>query len=204
MHRVTALVLVSVVLFGAGCRQDSDGGTATRGTTGGSPTSGAAGAGGEAPPGWQVQRDRDFTIAVPRDWSYRRETSASGNEFVTLVAPEEIGGYPRSVVIGRTVDVPERDVGRIIDLFRNVQGDRTFGAQREVGVDGAEKAVLLESTRSQGGEAVPVRAWNVFALSPSGVSLNVELVAPEEIFDTELFDRILRTLEVLERKPATS
>lgn len=204
MHRVTALVVVSAVLFAAGCRQESDGGAATPGTTGGSSTSGATGAGGEAAADWQVERDRDFTIAVPKEWTYRRESTSSGNEFVSLVAPEQIGGYPRSVVIGRTVGVPESELENIIDLFRNLQGDRTFSAPRDVEVDGAERAVLLASTRLQGDKAVPVRAWNVFTLSSSGVGLNVELVAPDEIFDKKLFDRILRSLEVLERKPTPS
>lgn len=163
------------------------------------------GAGGDrVPAGWEVERDRDFTIAVPADWRYRRETSASGNEFVNFVSPKEADGYPQSVVIGRTADVAEGDFTRLIDVFRNVQGDRTFGDQREVEVEGARKALLVESTRPQGEQRVPVRAWNLFVLSPSSVGLNVEFVAPVTIFDEALFERILETLVLRERRAGAS
>lgn len=188
MRRLIALLGV-LVLSGAACSGDGDGGP-----------------GGDArvPAGWRVERDRDFVVAVPPEWRYERRTSEAGNEFVSLVGPEQVEGYPRSVVIGRTVGVRERDFEPLIEVFRLAQADRTFGAQRETKVEGAGKAVLLESTTAQGDKGVPVRAWNVFVVSPSSVGLNVELVAPEEIFDEQLFERILGTLAVVERPASRS
>lgn len=193
MHRLTAQAcMVLVVLAGSACSGGDDAAPAT--------------ASSDVPDGWEVEQDEDFSIAVPADWTYSRESSEAGNEFVSLTGPREVSGYPESVVVGRTRDVPESDVARIVDLFRNVQGDRTFGEEREVDIPGGTAEVLLESERLQGEERVPVKAWNVFALTPSSVNLNIELVAPEEVFDEELFETILGTLELKEREqgPAQS
>lgn len=163
---------------------------------------GPAGPGAAAvPAGWKVERDRDFTIAVPADWRLKTETSAVGNEFVSLLSPKEAKGYPQGVVVGRTRDVRDQDLLTLAETFQMLQGDRTFGPRREIDVAGSRrKAFLVESERPIQERSVTLRAWNVFVLSPSSVSLNVELVAPQEIFDKGLFDQILQTLAVQERR----
>lgn len=183
MRRLTASLLALLLLPAAGC---SDGG-------------GSADGGSTAPADWRVERDPDFVVAVPPEWTYERRTSEVGNEFVSLVGPEQVEGYPRSLVVGRTAGVREEDVDGIVDGFRMANADRTFGEEREIDVDGARKAVLVESTRAHGDKEVPVRAWNVFVLTPGSVNLNVEFVAPEAIFDASLFGRILDTLAAVER-----
>lgn len=108
------------------------------------------------------------------------------------------------MVIGRTDDVPDQDFDRIIELFKNVQASRTFGPQRDIVVEGARKAVLVESSRRQGEERIPVRAWNVFVHTPSSVNLNVEFVAPEQIFDDDVLRQILESLVVQPRSGVVS
>lgn len=189
MRRLTASLLALVLLAGVGC------------SSGGGDSAGPAAP--AAPADWRVERDPDFVVAVPPEWTYERRTSEVGNEFVSLVGPEQVEGYPRSVVVGRTAGVREQDLDGIVDAFRIANADRTFGEPRRIDVDGARKAVLVESTRAQGEKGVPVRAWNVFVLTPGSVNLNVELVAPEAIFDASLFERILETLAALERPAST-
>lgn len=191
MHGVIAAVVASLVLLAGSACSRSGGEPAATGEKG-------------VPEGWRVERDPDFTIAVPGDWRRSVDTSSAGNEFVSLTGPREVAGYPESVVIGRTPNVPEGDARRLAETFRMIHGDRTFGRQREVDVDGATFALLLESTRPQGEQRVPVKAWNVFVHSPSEVALNLEFVAPEEIFDEAMFRRILDTLTVLPRGPTPS
>lgn len=104
-------------------------------------------------------------------------------------------------MIGRTRDVRDQDFTSLVDLFQDLQGDRTFGARREVAVEGSKRTVLLESTRRVE-SPVTLRAWNVFVLSPRSVGLNVELLAPEELFDEGLFQQILQSLVLRTREAA--
>lgn len=186
MRRLTpALLAVSLLLSTTACRSRTD-----------KPSGEQA----PVPAGWRVERDRDFTIAVPSDWRYKSATTSVGNEIVNFLAPKEVDGYPQGVVIGRTRDVRDQDFLPIVETFQMLQGDRTFGVRREVKVEGSKRpAVLLESKRPLVDKPITLRAWNVFVFSPSAVSLNVELLAPEQIFDEGLFNQILRSLVVKER-----
>ena len=189
MHRLTPVLLAcSLLVAGSACR-GRDEGAARPGQT-------------PAPAGWKVERDQDFTIAVPPDWRFKSETSAVGNEFISFLSPKEVSGYPQGVVVGRTRDVRKQDFEPIAESFQLVQGDRKFGPRREIDVSGSRrKALLVESDRRLQQRPVTLHAWNVFVATPSSVSLNVELVAPEEIFDEGLFDQILQSLTVRQRGP---
>lgn len=157
---------------------------------------------GPVPAGWKVEKDRDFTIAVPLDWRYKAATTSVGKVIVNFLSAKEVDGYPQGVVIGRTKDVRPQDLGPIIDAFHDLQGDRTFGTRRDVSV-GGRTGVLLESTRRVADKPITLQAWNVFVLTPSSVSLNVELLAPQALFDKALFEQILGTL-VLEKRSLLS
>ena len=187
MHRLTAVLLACTFMVAvSACRGRDDG-----------PTQAGR---GNVPAGWKVEQDQDFTVAVPAEWRFKSETSAVGNEFISFLSPKESAGYPQGVVVGRTRDVREQDFVPIAETFQLVQGDRTFGTRREIDVPGSRrKALLVESDRRLQSRPVTLHAWNVFVLTPSSVSLNVELVAPTEIFDKALFDQILQSLTVRER-----
>ncbi len=183
MRSLTATLLVaSLLLAASGCRG------------GGEPAGKAA-----VPAGWRVENDPDLTLAVPPDWRNEKRTSAAGNEFVSFLSLNEVQGVPQKVGIGRTEDVSEQSFDSLVDIFREVQGDRTFGARRDVRVEGSRKAVLLESTRPVEDKPFRIRAWNLFVLSPSSVGLNVEFYAPEAIFDEALMTKILQSFVVHRR-----
>lgn len=184
MHRVSRVVLSALLLLSvAACR-------------GGDRQSAA---GTQIPDGWRVERDPDYSIAVPPDWRSKPGTSSIGTEFVNLLGPAEVDGYPQGVVIGRTPEVGRDFVDDFVGTFQNVHPERTFSAERKVAVEGSTAAILLESTWPVRDKPVTLRSWNVFAGSPSSVLLNVELVAPRQIFDEVHFNQILQSLTVRKR-----
>lgn len=149
-----------------------------------------------APAGWRVEDDRDFSIAVPESWQSRRET---GTQFVTFTGPRAASALPERIVVGWTEGVSEEDFPRVIDLFKNVQGSRTFTGQDPVTVPGARAAVLVDSRREHGPARTPIREWNLFVHTHSDVSLNPSFVAPVVIFDEAQFQAIVATVVAHER-----
>ena len=166
--------------------------------------SGTSAGGARAPDGWRVERVPDVTLAVPPDWT-RTDPVPSAADLadrrLTFRSVEQVEGNHRRVVISGTEGVPEEHFPDIVGTFRNVNGSRTFGAERPVDVEGSDRAVLLESTQVVRGSAAAegrtllLRSWNVF-VHTKDTMLNVELIAPDAIFDPALFDQVLRTLSV--------
>lgn len=145
---------------------------------------------------WIKFEDEGISLLRPNNWTPNQETNEQGNTFVTIESDKKMSGYPQAIVIGRTADVADNDFDKIVDLFKNVQGDRKYGEMQDIDVKGSSRAALLESTKNQGEQQVPVRSWNVFVLSDSNTNFNIEFIAPLQLFDENLFNQILDTLEV--------
>ena len=80
VHRVSRVVLSALLLLTVAACRGNDGTSA---------------AGTPIPDGWRVERDPDFSIAVPPDWRSKPGSSSIGTEFVNLLGPAEIDGYPQ-------------------------------------------------------------------------------------------------------------
>lgn len=154
---------------------------------------GCAGAGAAVPDGFAVVAGDGFALAYPDSWEVVTESTSRA-----VVADAPATGDLRPMA-SATLDQRFRGdfdaaVTALDDQARLLQHtDRQVLERRDVAIDGAVRATLLDVRRTEvtpEGE-VPVRQYDVFTLDADGRFVYLAINAAEADFDQALADRIV-------------
>lgn len=185
-----AMALAAAALLGVGC-STADGGS--------EPATASDGGTARQEDGAMATKEADvWTVAYPTDWEVVSDDSA---QFVAG-GPTGDSGIRPSVTV-KVDDGFTGDFDTVVDGLTNTaalagQPDRENVADEAADVAGSRTARLVEATwtAEEGGEQVPMRQYDLFAVAPDGDLVYLTYNAPADDFDEDLGRAVVDSLEV--------
>lgn len=154
--------------------------------------------GGEAavPDGFVTLERPVFSLAHPQGWERVLDT----DDAVQVRGPAGEGDIQPAATI-RVDREFSGDFDHAVDGVDELgaltaRPDRDLIRDEPIDVDGAEQARLLEATWDAADDGVPMRAYDVFALTPDGLLVYLSVVSAESDFDESTSRSIVDSLSV--------
>jgi hypothetical protein len=141
---------------------------------------------------------KGFVLQAPSGFQQRDETSSNGEPMLVLERPSQYADTPIRVAVVRDVAPPQDAVEQsyALEVLKKTAAGGQDVVRSQLTWPGTQQAILVQWTeqrRLDGGSAVPLRYWQLFAQVNADLILNVVALGPAAEFDVSGATQVLQS-----------